>query len=220
MKENYFVKSKYKKQITVKRIYSKKLSVITLLLEIALTLGIIISYKLYNSSVLTYSLLLILTMVFITNYCIKYIKKRNIIVKENFVCEKNSHYYFEKVRWHIISLILVAIACWIYILIQCLKSPEGCVYNYYWVWFIIVLYLSLFEPVLRVVCGFNGNLYMTDSYVVDLSQITSIKIIKEKNNIKTNVYTVHLLIDEEVVGIDRIFEEDLCMIKKIILRNV
>lgn len=145
-----------------------------------------------------------------------YSKKK--LLRDRFAISKPSIWYMEKSEQSIWLSLIVAIACALYLVLNGIEVSIENVREYYWVWFMVMLFLGIVFPLHIIVSGFDGKYYMSGNFVIDYSKITSIQVVKETNTIKGVVYEIELFINNEKVGFDRVFEEDFWKLKEIMVR--
>ena len=92
---------------------------------------------------------------------------------------------------------------------------KDAVYDYSWRWFALIFFLICFEPFNDMTSGFFDSFFLSDRYVVDYSQITEIRIVKERITTKGTVCEIELYKGPLKVGKDRVFEEDFIRLKEI-----
>lgn len=214
-----FRRSNYdEKLISVHNIYPKGWSVIVLGVEMLLVLLTIYNYKVRVDYVATMIGMAVFYIVAISEFTFRYILKSSYY-KKGFCMGQNSRFYYSKIKILIIINIGAAVVCFLHVFINFITHIQNnYVYEEYWIWVALITFLICFEPFNDMTSGFSENYFLTDKYIVDFSQISDIRIVSKRASVIGNVCKIEVYKDGRKVGLDRVWEEDLFTLKKIINR--
>ncbi len=217
MLNDKFRRSKYHAEnIKVKNIYPKGWLPLVFIIEMVLAILVVYYYKIVGNYVAVSICMGLFYIVALGEFMLRYVIKDKYF-KNGYYMGIHSPYYHNKVRLLIASNIGMAIASSVHILIYDMThTGTNFVYDNYWIWFALILFLICFEPFNDMTSGFLGTFFLTDRYVVDFSEISEIRIINEKVTTKGRVCEIEMYKGTLKVGKDRVFEEDLIQLKKII----
>ena len=212
-----FRRSKYNvADINIKNIYPKGWFLAVFTIEMFFAILAMYYYKIVGNYIAVSICMVFFYIVALGEFTLRYTIKDKYF-KNGYCMGIHSPYYHNKVRLLIVSNIGMAFACSVHVvvrnLIQIGKDP---VYDNYWIWFALVLFLICFEPLNDITSGFFDSFFLTDRYVVDYSQISEIHIVNEKVTTKGTVYEIEVYKGALKVGKDRVFEDDFIQLKRII----
>ena len=212
----YFRRSRYNSEnIKVKAIYPKGWNLAVFTIEMMLVCFAICYYKIKTNPVLTFLFMLAFYIVALTEFVIKFSIKDKYF-KNGYVMGANTLYYHNKVKMLIFASAGMAFACSVYIFKQGLYyTGTNFVYDYYWIWFGLICFLLCFEPFNLITSGFCDTYFLTDNYIVDYSEISEIRILKERPSTKGVVCEIEIYKGSLKVGLDRVFEDDLIQLQQI-----
>lgn len=208
-------RSKY--SIEVKNIFPKGWFMLIFVIELLLALMMVYYYKISENIVAVLICMIIFYIIAVSEFAIRYIIKNNYFKRKGFSMGVNTPYYHNKTKMLVISNILMALACSAYVVVC--KSSGGIemIYENYWIWFALILFLICFEPFNDITTGFCDTFVLTDRCIVNLADISEIRIVNEKATTKGKVCEIEMYKDGNRVGIDRFFEDDLIRMKRIVM---
>lgn len=216
MLNDKFRRAKYNAEnINVKNIYPKGWFISVFFIEMFLAVFVIYYYKIVENYVAVSICMVLFYIVALGEFALRYTIKDKYF-KNGYCMGIHSPYYHKKVRLLIVSNIVIAVASYIYIYNHNMThTGKDFIYDNYWIWFALILFLICFEPFNDITSGFYDSFFLTDRYVVDYSQITEVRIVNEKITTKGNVCEIEVYKGTLKVGKDRVFEDDLIRLKKI-----
>ena len=211
-----FRRSRYSSEnINVKSIYPKGWRFLIFAIEMILACLAIYFYKFKVDHLVTFLCLLLFYVVALAEFTFRF-KIKDKYFKNGYEMGVNTPYYHNKVKLLIFASAGMAFACSVYIFNQSLRySGTDFIYDYYWIWFGLVAFLLFFEPFNLITSGFYDSYFLTDNYVVDYSEITDIRIVKERPSTKGVVCEIEIYKGDLKVGMDRVFEDDLIQLQKL-----
>lgn len=217
--KNMFRRSNYDMDvIEVKRIYPKGWFLFVFIIEMFFSIMGGYYYKVLKNMIGVVICMSLFYIIAIAEFAFRYIKKNDYFIRDGYSMGVNTLYYHNKVKMLILSNIGMATGCLMHFFVQRVPQEEiSRVDQNYWIWFSLILFLLCFEPFNDITTGFYKNYFLTDRYVVNLTGISEIRVIKERNSTKGTVCEIELYKDKICVGTDRVFEDDLAYMKRIIL---
>lgn len=210
-----FIRSQYEKEVSYKIIpFWKKIGFI--IIESGVLCGTLLAiYK--EQATWCLSGLVFIYLIALAEYAFEIYSKKKLFMGR-FDISRSSIWYMEKSEQSIWLSLLVAFACSLYLIINGIEISMHNIREYYWIWFLVMLFLGVFFPFHIIVSGFDGMYYMSGNFIIDYSKITSIQVVKERNTTKGLVYEIELFVNNKKVGFDRVHEEDFRKLKDIVIQ--
>lgn len=210
-----FQRSKYEKEVSYKIIpFRKKIGFI--IIEGGVLCGTLVAIH-KEQAIWCFSGLVFIYLIVLAEYAFEVYSKKKLLMS-SFNISKSSIWYMQKSEQSIWLSLLVALACGLYLVFNGIEISMHNIREYYWIWFLVMLFLGVFSPFLIIVSGFDGMSYMSGNFIIDYSKITSIQVVKERNTTKGLVYEIELFVNNKKVGFDRVHEEDFRKLKDIVIQ--
>lgn len=210
-----FQRSKYEKEVSYKIIpFRKKIGFI--IIEGGVLCGTLLAIH-KEQAIWCFSGLVFIYLIVLAEYAFEVYSKKKLLMS-SFNISKSSIWYMQKSEQSIWLSLLVALACGLYLVFNGIEISMHNIREYYWIWFLVMLFLGVFSPFLIIVSGFDGMSYMSGNFIIDYSKITSIQVVKERNTTKGLVYEIELFVNNKKVGFDRVHEEDFRKLKDIVIQ--
>ena len=214
-----FRRSRYNSEnIIVKNIYPKGWNLIVFAIEMFIVFLAIYFYKINVKHGVTILCMLIFYVVALVEFFLRFLIKDKYF-KNGYVMGANTPFYHNTIKMLIFICAGMGLICTVYLFGQSLHyTGTNFVYEYYWIWCGLICFLVCFEPFNLITSGFNDSFFLTDKYVVDYSEVSEIRIVKERPSTKGVVCEIEIFKGDLKVGTDRVFEEDLIQLQK--MKNI
>ncbi len=214
--DKLFKRSKYNdKDINAKRIYPKGWFPAFINIEMNLVMLAVYYHKMANNYIAVFIYMTLFYIVALVEFILRFTIK-NRYFKNGYSMGAYTAYYHKVIKLLLVVNIGLAVISLVYICVHDLSYiSENYIYDNYWIWLVLISFLACFEPYNEVTSGFCDSFFLSDRYVVDYSQITEIRIVKEKITTKGTVCEIELYKGQLKVGKDRVFEEDFVRLKEI-----
>lgn len=213
----YFRRANYSQYY--KKIYPKFWRIAVLVIEMCVAILIAYFNKVEENELGTIVGIVFFYIIAFLEFFFRYLMKKKYF-SLGYEMGKNTSYYFEKSRMLLWINLLVAIACNFNIAYKVLVLKTYSIYDIYWIWCGIIVFLLVFEPFLDITTGFNDHMLLSDRVIVDLNKVDNMRVTKERTSFKGTVYEVEVYADGEKIGLDRFFEEDYMRLKEKLMRKM
>ena len=206
-------------EINVYHIYPKAWFPLVIIVELFWSSFLVYNYKVVENYQMTLICMGLFYVVAIGEFILRFLIKDKYY-KKDYCMEYNAAHYHKMIKILIIANIGVAIVCLVHVLFYvAMHLGENYVHEKYWIWYALVLFLICMEPFNDMTTGFSETYFLKDRYILDYSEISEIRIVNKKYSIKGSVYEFEAYKGDKKVGEDKVLEEDLMKLRKIVNGN-